>query len=69
MQDFIAEGYSAAQLVSQIHDRIVIMDTIRDKEKSVIAERLGVGCGTALTWVVASVACRLRVCAKFNILA
>lgn len=43
VQDFIAEGYSAAQLVSQIHDRIVNMDSIRDKEKSVIAERLGVG--------------------------
>jgi len=42
LQEFLLEGYSVAQLLSQLFDKIVAMDTISDKQKSVIAERMGV---------------------------
>lgn len=42
VKDIILEGYPGAQVISQIHDRIVEMDQITDKQKSVITERLGI---------------------------
>ena len=38
----IAEGYSASQTLSQLHDRLVSMETLSDKQKSVVAEKMGV---------------------------
>ena len=38
----MAEGYSASQTLSQLHDRLVTMETLSDKQKSVIAEKMGV---------------------------
>ena len=42
MQEVIAEGFSASQTLSQLHDRVVSMETLSDKQKSVIAEKMGV---------------------------
>lgn len=41
-QDLIAEGYSASQTLSQLHSKLVRMDGLTDKQKSTIAERMGV---------------------------
>ena len=38
----IAEGYSASQTLSQLHDHLVGEEAITDKQKSVIAEKMGV---------------------------
>ena len=38
----MAEGYSAAQLINQLHDDLVAMETITDKQKSAIMERVAV---------------------------
>ena len=38
----MAEGYSAAQLITQFHDDLVTMESITDKQKAVIMERLAV---------------------------
>ena len=42
VQEVIAEGYSGSQTLSQLHSRIVSMDTLTDKQKSIVAERMGV---------------------------
>ena len=42
LQDLIAEGYSASQTLSQLHSKLVRMDGLTDKQKSTIAERMGV---------------------------
>ena len=42
VQEIIAEGYSGSQTLSQLHNRIVSMDTLTDKQKSIVAERMGV---------------------------
>lgn len=36
------EGYSAIQLLSQLHDRVVVMETLTDKQKSIIVQRMAV---------------------------
>ncbi|KAL8567193.1 replication factor C subunit 4 [Nucella lapillus] len=36
------EGYAASQVLSQFHDRVVIMDDLSDKQKSVICEKMAV---------------------------
>jgi replication factor C subunit 2/4 len=42
VKEVIAEGYSGSQTLSQLHSRIVSMDTLTDKQKSIVAERMGV---------------------------
>ena len=42
LQSLIAEGYSASQSLSQLHSKLVAMDGLTDKQKSAIAERMGV---------------------------
>lgn len=42
VKNIILEGYPGTQIISQIHDRVVEMDTITDKQKSIIAERIGI---------------------------
>ena len=42
VQEVIAEGYSGSQTLSQLHSRIVSMDTLTDKQKSIVAEKMGV---------------------------
>lgn len=44
IKELIAEGYCASQLLSQLHDKVVYMDSLTDKQKSIIAERMGVSC-------------------------
>ena len=54
VQDFLLDGYSVTQMLSQLFDMIVVMDTVTDKQKSVIAERMGVSTwrngGGAIEW-------------------
>lgn len=40
--DMVAEGFSAGQLMSQLHDKIVFTEELNDKQKSVICNRLAV---------------------------
>ena len=42
VRELIAEGYCASQTLSQLHDKVVAMDSLTDKQKSIIAERMGV---------------------------
>ena len=42
LQSLIAEGYSASQSLSQLHSKLVATDGLTDKQKSAIAERMGV---------------------------
>ena len=42
VQYLLAEGYSVGQMLLQLHDLVVAVDTITDAQKSVIAERMGV---------------------------
>ena len=42
VQDVIADGYSGSQTLSQLHSRLVSMDTLTDKQKSTVAEKMGV---------------------------
>ena len=37
------EGHAASQLILQIHDKIVELDDLGDKPKSIIMEKLAVG--------------------------
>ena len=41
-QDFILDGHSASQLINQIHECLIQDDSLSDKQKSVIFERLAV---------------------------
>lgn len=36
------EGHSAAQIITQLHDKIVQLDNLNDQQKSVICEKLAV---------------------------
>ena len=36
------EGYSASQALDQLHDKVVVMSTLTDKQKSIITERMAV---------------------------
>ena len=42
VENMMAEGYSASQLIGQIHDKIVPAENLTDKQKAVICERLSV---------------------------
>ena len=42
VNDITCEGFSGAQLIMQLHDRIVISDDFSDLQKSVICEKLAV---------------------------
>ena len=49
----MAEGHSAGQIILQLHDCIVPSDTLNDRQKSAVCERLAVsGLHTASTYVV-----------------
>ena len=41
-QKVIREGYAASQVLSQFHDRVIAMDDLSDKQKSVICEKMAV---------------------------
>ena len=36
------EGHSGMQVITQLHDKLVEMETLTDKQKSVIMEKLAV---------------------------
>lgn len=40
LQDLINEGHAATQLVNQLHDAIVENESLSDKQKSIITEKL-----------------------------
>lgn len=40
IQDVIMEGFAGSQLLSQLHDRIIVMENISDKQKSIICEKM-----------------------------
>jgi len=40
LQNVIMEGYAASQILSQLHDKIVIKDNLSDKQKSIICEKM-----------------------------
>lgn len=42
VQEVIAEGYSGSQTLSQLHCRLVSMESLTDKQKSIVAEKMGV---------------------------
>ena len=42
VNDITCEGFSGAQLINQLHERIVISDDLSDLQKSVICEKLAV---------------------------
>ena len=42
LQDIILNGDSASQIINQLHDLLLNMDDVTDKQKSVIMERLAV---------------------------
>lgn len=48
MAQFAAEGYSAAQLLNQLHERVVLAGELTDHQKSAIAEKMAV-CDHRLT--------------------
>jgi Replication factor C C-terminal domain len=42
MSDFATEGYSATQLLYQLHERVVFSGELSDQQKSAIAEKMAV---------------------------
>jgi len=38
----MADGHSAGQIVLQLHDRVVLSESLSDRQKSAICERLAV---------------------------
>lgn len=42
VKDIMADGHSAGQIILQLHDQIVPSDTLNDRQKSTICERLAV---------------------------
>ena len=42
MNDFAAEGFSASQLLTQLHERVIFASDLTDKQKSAIAEKMAV---------------------------
>ena len=44
-QELMNEGHAASQLILQIHDKIVELDDLGDKPKSIIMEKLAVSTG------------------------
>ena len=41
-QKIIREGFAAYQVLIQFHDRVISMDDVSDKQKSVMCEKMGV---------------------------
>ena len=50
IKELIAEGYCASQMLSQLHDKVVAMESLADKQKSIIAERMGVRLLVLIPW-------------------
>jgi len=48
----MADGHSAGQIILQLHDHIVPSDTLNDRQKSTICERLAVSSLGALRLLV-----------------
>ena len=44
IQDIQSEGHAASQLILQLHDKLVALDSLNDKQKSHVLEKLAVGC-------------------------
>ena len=42
LQEFILDGHSASQLIHQLHDNLMTDDSLSDKQKSIVFERLAV---------------------------
>ncbi|KAL5004442.1 hypothetical protein ScPMuIL_017898 [Solemya velum] len=42
VKDIICDGHSAMQLITQLHDKIVQMEELDDKQKSIICEKLAI---------------------------
>lgn len=42
MSNFAAEGFSASQLLVQLHERVIFASDLTDKQKSAIAEKMAV---------------------------
>ena len=42
VDEISSEGFSLTQIISQVHDRIVVEESIDDNQKSVICEKLAV---------------------------
>lgn len=42
MSDFAAEGFSASQLLIQLHERVIFASDLTDKQKSAITEKMAV---------------------------
>ena len=39
------DGFAASQVLSQLHDNIVINESLSDKQKSIICEKMAVSFG------------------------
>ena len=44
----MTEGYSASQLINQLHDKVVQMDQLTDQQKAAMCERLAVSLNNVL---------------------
>ncbi|XP_015754298.1 PREDICTED: replication factor C subunit 4-like [Acropora digitifera] len=42
VKEIIAEGHAAAQVINQVHDRVVEMTELNDHQKSAITEKLAI---------------------------
>ncbi|CAH1781965.1 unnamed protein product [Owenia fusiformis] len=42
VKDVMLNGHSGAQIINQMHDKLITMDTLSDKQKAAILERLAV---------------------------
>ena len=42
MEELSAEGFSATQLINQLHDKVVVEDNLSDNQKSAICEKLAI---------------------------
>ncbi len=42
LQDIMAEGHSAHQVITQMHDLLLLLEDLTDEQKSAIFERLAV---------------------------
>ena len=57
LQDIILNGHSASQIINQLHDLLLNMDDVTDKQKSVIMERLAVRTEMLLLYYMYSRVC------------
>ena len=47
-QTVMADGHSAVQLITQLHDYLIQLDDLNDSQKSAIFERLAVSANIAI---------------------